>query len=369
MLTGRVTRSPAGTAPNRAPNSFPNAATKPASNRSVSAPTAAAAAFATDGGPGTGAGLVSGDAVALDTRVARAGSRAVARGLDLLISLVIAGIGWLAIGIVDLNGGGMDTALLVALQITVAVVALVVFPVWWETAGRGRTPGKAAMGLRAVREDGGPITFLHALTRTMVGLTAEWPGLLPPFTWIASLSCMVANPQGRRIGDIAAGTMVIHDRPPVVWGWVPAIPAHLTAWAATLDLTGLGDDLALAVRQFLVRVRFLDKKSAVRIGTALTAEVVGRVRPLPPDGISGRDYLAAVLGERHRRSVSRLARSRGATVSVWPELARLTGTQTLPGPALPSLPGTPGMPNPALPNLTGTPSPALPGLRPAAPAD
>jgi hypothetical protein len=158
----------------------------------------------------------------------------------------------------------------------------------------------------------------------MVGIAAEVPGLLPPLTWFASIGTMMANPAGKRLGDIAAGTIVIHDRTAQSWGWVPAMPPNLESWAAVLDLTGLPNDLALAVRNYLSRNRSLREPARTRLGIELTAEVAACVSPLPPAGTPGWAYLAAVLAERHRRAARRIIRNRAVTANLWPELMQLT---------------------------------------------
>lgn len=297
--------------------------------------------------------FVSGDAVALDLRVARLGSRGLARLIDLMVQLaLIAAL--VLIGTAIAAVAGLDEALLATVQVITAVTAFIGYPVLMQTLTRGRTFGKLALGLRVVRDDGGHVRFRHALTRELVGVASEWPGLLPPLTWFASLWCMLASPRSKRLGDVAAGTIVIHDRTPVLWGWIPTMPPHLRGWAASLDMTGVSDDLALAIRQYLVRYRFLHGPSRVRLGAALTAEVVARITPMPPGGISGGDFLAAVLAERHLRSVRRLTRARASTAVVWPELAMLTG------PAYPYMP---------IPPVGWPPAPGQPiMLRPPAPA-
>jgi uncharacterized RDD family membrane protein YckC len=108
------------------------------------------------------------------------------------------------------------------------------------------------LGLRVVRDDGGPVTFRQALARGLVGVAIEWPGLIaPPLTWLATIWVMIASPQGKRIGDHVAGTVVIHERTPAAWGWVPRMPPGLAEWATNLDLAGVNDDLALSVRHYL----------------------------------------------------------------------------------------------------------------------
>src|SRR5947199_60122 len=169
-------------------------------------------------------------------------------------------------GFVSAVGPAADRALLEGLSIVMAVVVLVGYPTALETLAGGRTIGKLALGLRVVRDDGGPIRFRHALTRGLVRAALEWPGVLGPLTWVPSLWVMLLNPQGKRLGDLAAGTIVIHDRTPASWGWIPAMPPMLAGWAPTLDLTGLDDQLALAVRHYLARNREICEPSRSRLG-------------------------------------------------------------------------------------------------------
>jgi uncharacterized RDD family membrane protein YckC len=263
--------------------------------------------------------LVSGEAVELEVRVARIGSRALALILDITLQAITLYFLFLAAGIVLLAAGNLaDDALTIAVFTICVVVVLIGYPALSETLFRGRTLGKLALGLRVVRIDGGPIRFRHALTRALVSVTLEWPGLiLAPLTWALSLGTMLAQPQGRRIGDLAAGTMVIHDRTPAAWGWVPRMPPPLARWAALLDLTGLSDELALAVRHFLARNREIKEPARSSLGWALATEVAACTTPPPPPGVPGWAYLAAVLAERHRRAAHRLVAARQISASVW----------------------------------------------------
>src|SRR5207247_5439487 len=214
-----------------------------------------------------------------------------------------------------------DGALVGAGGVVILALVFIGYPTALETLTGGRTLGKLAMGLRVVRDDGGPIRFRHALTRALVRTTLEWPGLLmPPVTWVASLWTMLVNPQGKRLGDLMAGTIVIHERTPASWGWVPAMPPRLAGWAQILDLTGLDDELALAVRHYLARNRQITEPARSRLGYSLAVEVASCTTPPPPRGVPGWAYLAAVLAERHRRAAFQLAANRAATARVWPDL-------------------------------------------------
>jgi uncharacterized RDD family membrane protein YckC len=311
--------------------------------------------------------------VELEVRVARIGSRALALLLDILVQIGLFILLLVATSIVVLlAGAAVDDALFAAVYTVCVVVVLVGYPTAAETIFNGRTLGKAALGLRVVRTDGGPIRFRHALTRALVSVALEWPGLvLAPLTWAVSLGTMLAQPQGRRIGDLAAGTLVIHDRTPAAWGWVPAMPPNLVSWAALLDLTGLSDDLALAVRHYLARNREISEPVRSRLGRALATEVAACTTPPPPPGVPGWAYLAAVLAERHRRAAYRLAAARQVSAAVWgavrPPSAFAPGAATTPGG--PGVPGWPG--GPARPDGSGAAADLRPAaaaaLRPAAP--
>jgi len=271
-----------------------------------------------------GTPFVSGEAVALDVRVARIGSRMLSFLIDLVVQVVLVWVLMIAavFGLSTLDRfAEIDNALVSATLIACLIIAFIGYPVLVTTLTRGRSLGKLALGLRVVRDDGGPIRFRHAFTRTLVGVAVDWPGLiLPPFTWVTCVWTMLVNRDAKRLGDLAAGTIVIHERTPESWGWVPAMPPPLRGWAAALDLSGLDDELALAVRHYLSRNRRIGEPYRSQLGQALAAEVAACTTPPPPPGAPGWAYLAAVLAERHRRAVALLAARRAASAQVWPEL-------------------------------------------------
>ena len=74
---------------------------------------------------------------------------------------------------------------------------------WLNRRADGR---QAVLGLRVVRDDGGPIGFRQALVRGLAGLVLEKPGLLFPLTTVAGLVTMSFSAAEKRIGDMMAGT-------------------------------------------------------------------------------------------------------------------------------------------------------------------
>ncbi len=243
--------------------------------------------------------LVTGEAVALDLRPAALPSRLLAGVIDALLQgLVLLVLSALSTAVsLDLSDAAVQ-----ALGLVVVVAVLIVYPVTFETLLRGRTPGKAAMGLRVVRDDGGPIGFRQALVRGLCGAFLERPGL-SLFT-LAVLTSLL-NDQGKRLGDLLAGTVVLRERISVRGGPVAGMPPPLAGWAAGLDLSAFSDNLALSVRQFLSRTDQLTDSARADLGGRLVRAVTDAVGP-PPPGTPGWAVLSAVLAERRRRETLRL---------------------------------------------------------------
>lgn len=78
----------------------------------------------------------------------------------------------------------------------------------FEWRWRGQTPGKRLLKLRAIREDGRPLTFWEAAARNLIRLFDMFP---PPFYSIGLVS-VFASRTDQRIGDLFAGTIVVRER-------------------------------------------------------------------------------------------------------------------------------------------------------------
>lgn len=240
--------------------------------------------------------LVTGEAVALDVRTAGLASRLLAALIDGLAQLAAL---FLLSFLIGAFGGSGSAASATALGVTAVVTVGLLYPVLFETLMRGRTPGKAAMGLRVVRDDAGPITFRQAFVRGLIGFLVERPGL---FLGSPAVISSVISERGKRLGDIFAGTIVIQERVQASRPVIISMPPPLAAWAATLDLSRLPDDLALSVRTFLTRSPTMTDAARAELGSRLANAVASFVTPEVPPGTPGWAYLAAVLAERRRRA-------------------------------------------------------------------
>ena len=248
--------------------------------------------------------IVTGEAVALELRPAGIGSRGVALVIDLAAQIVLA-IAW--VWAITSVGAAGDEAAVQAVVLTLLVATVLGYPVGFEALWRGRTPGKAVMGLRVVRDDGGPIRFRHAFVRGLVGVVVDRPGIS---SGLLALIPMLTTTRSKRLGDLAAGTVVVQDRVPSRMAPAPVVPMGLAGWAASLDVSGVNDGLALEIRHFLGRAPQLSPTIRDEMGNRLLAQVSAAVGPMPP-GMPPWVYLQTVLAERSRREALRLASNRG----------------------------------------------------------
>ena len=105
---------------------------------------------------------------------------------------------------------------------------IVVLPTAVETASRGRSLGKLALGLRVVRDDGGAIGFRHAFIRALTGVVEI-------YLTFGGLAVLVGflNPSSKRLGDLLAGTHAQVERVPKLPSTAFGVPPELVGWAAT----------------------------------------------------------------------------------------------------------------------------------------
>ena len=252
---------------------------------------------------GAGSGLVTGDAVVVDLRLAKLPSRTLAFIIDLSLQI----IALVALTFLLGSTSAFADQVLTVVMFFVATIAVIVgYPVATETLTHGRTVGKLAIGLRVVRDDGGAIRFRHALARGLVAVVE----IYLCFGAIAVITSLL-SPEGKRVGDYLAGTVVVRERAPRPSAGQWSLPPSLQAWAASLDLSRLQPATALSARQFLVRAASLKDESRTALGRSIAEEMFAQVSPPPPVGVSPEIYLSAVLAERSRRGVAAQAPALG----------------------------------------------------------
>jgi uncharacterized RDD family membrane protein YckC len=243
--------------------------------------------------------MVTPEAVALEFRTANLGSRILAYLLDMA---VVAGgvlVGLLAVALI---GQASDAVVPDWVALT---IVLVLVPGWWlgyfiafETLWRGRTPGKAALGLRVVTREGAPVRFRHAAIRALLGLV----DFLVLGGFFAVVFILLTR-DNQRLGDLVAGTLVLRERSalvaPAPVSFAP--PPGLEAYTATLDPSRVGTEEYLAVRTFLARAASLPSGPRSALALQLANPLAGKLRPPPPAGISPEAYLRCVAAAHQQR--------------------------------------------------------------------
>ncbi|TQN30440.1 putative RDD family membrane protein YckC [Haloactinospora alba] len=243
--------------------------------------------------------LVTGEAVVLDLRPAGFATRMAALFCDVIVQLaLLLGATFLTLWVSQ----GLDGAATAAVQIGLMVLILVGYPVAFETATRGRSLGKMALGLRVVGMDGSPERFRQALARALAAAVEIWT-----LSGILALLSSLANRDGRRVGDFLAGTLVTAERVPRPAEADVTMPPHLAAWAYTAELSQVGPDAAAMARQYVLRLGELTEESRHTLGSQVADVVARSVSPPPPPGTPPEDFLAAVLAERRRREEEKIA--------------------------------------------------------------
>ena len=147
--------------------------------------------------------------------VAGIGSRFVALLIDHLIQfftllLILFGIALLPGDNHAAKAAEMDTATKwVLAAITFIIFCLMVgYFALFEAFWHGQTPGKHVMKLRVIKDSGRQITLFEALARNLL----RFIDLLPNF-YLAGVITMLCNRKNKRLGDLAAGTLVVHELP------------------------------------------------------------------------------------------------------------------------------------------------------------
>jgi len=235
--------------------------------------------------PDTDLVVATPERVSFDYQVAGLATRGIAQILDLLILAgVLFAVYFFALFEV---GMGQDT---VGGLVAIIGSFVVIFGYHWacEAFWSGQTIGKKVFRLRAVGDRGEPMTFFQAGIRNIVRIVD-----FLPYGYGVGLVVLFINGKGKRLGDLAAGTIVVKDsdyvalwqipggRPtdapppaedpsPPAWG-VPSALAFVPATPGELALRRLDPDLRRFVSSYARR--------RPELPPALRAQLAGAVQP------------------------------------------------------------------------------------------
>lgn len=224
------------------------------------------------------------EVVTIEYAVAGLGSRCLAATVDTVLILVLqAALGAVLVAMAG-AGGGVDAAFT---SLALAIWAVLAFALLWgyylafDLAWSGQSPGRRLFGLRVIREGGRPIDFGASAIRNLVR-----PMDFLPFGYGLGVLVIFADPRARRLGDLAAGTLVVREGhalslDEVARGAAPApVPPRAPDAPAAPMLSNLHlarpDDYDLA-QEFLRRRADLSLERRARLAADLAAGLRSRL--------------------------------------------------------------------------------------------
>ena len=206
------------------------------------------------------------EGVALHLRCAGPVPRAMAWGIDFMVRM--AGVGTVTSLLGLLGEAGVGVAL---------VVMFVVYwgyPVAFEVWNDGQTPGKRALGLKVVNDNGTPVTWVPSVVRNLMRTVDMLPA-----GYGFGLGTMLLDPSGRRLGDHVAGSLVVYAerapaRPPapVAIAQRPPVPLQADEQRALIAYAERAPQASAERQQELAEL--LEPLTGVR-GPAAVATLLG----------------------------------------------------------------------------------------------
>jgi uncharacterized RDD family membrane protein YckC len=232
------------------------------------------------------------EGVEVELVLAGLGSRFVARLLDSLVQFGII----FALGIA---AAGVHSGWVLGFMIVLDFATLFVYDILFEVLASGRTPGKRASGLRVVRSGGQPVGFLASLIRNVLRLV----DFLPTLYLLGSIMIVVSR-YNQRLGDLAAGTLVVRERDarPQTAGWTswsrPTVPLDAVAgW----DVSAVTPAEVAAARAFLDRRLTLPPDARQRLAWELALRIGSKVTGIPQGAHPEYVLEGIVVAKDHRQ--------------------------------------------------------------------
>ncbi len=224
--------------------------------------------------------------VELAYEVAGLGSRFMAALVDGAIQAAVVAAAWIAAGLggvlaqrVTAEWFGLrgSTAMMAMLGLMVLLLFVVTwgYYVFFELVWNGQSPGKRVMGIRVMTTGGQAITLTHSLIRNLVRLVD-----MLPTSYALGIVVMLLNSRAQRLGDLAAGTVVVKERSAPSPRMLPDLAADL-ALPPQQAAAFTAEDVALA-RDFLLRRADLEPARRRELAEQIAGRLRARLDPTIP---------------------------------------------------------------------------------------
>jgi len=168
------------------------------------------------------------------------------------------------------------------------------FEIFWN----GQTPGKRLVRLRVISDSGRPITVYEAVVRNLLRIIDQLPGL-----YVVGIISVFLTARNKRLGDIVAGTVVVHEK--AVQDSQPDFAAAAPSTAPSAGLQITAEELEL-IERFLQRRYDLSPEVRRQSAEQIAARLRARLGAAQDGAASPEDYLESLA--RQKRDSAGLGR-------------------------------------------------------------
>ena len=244
------------------------------------------------------------------------------RFIALLVDTLIWGAGLVMLGLIL---WALSPALAafstLSYQWAVAIFTFTLFLLNWgyftlfEAFNNGRTPGKRIARIRVIQQSGRPIGVIESMARNFVRFVDQIP-----FFYAVGVVTMFATRQHQRLGDLAAGTLVVRDRPQETPLWAdsstrtftlhatpaaaPAPEPHMAVVLPSNGIAKLSSSDLVVLENFFSRRLDLPLATREAIALRMVAAIQAKSGIEAPREVSPETFLEAVA--RDLRDVARM---------------------------------------------------------------
>lgn len=218
--------------------------------------------------------------------------------LFVLMLLFFLGLGFLRQGLGYNPLQGLPALLVVALGVIFFFLVLNGYFIFFEALWSGQTPGKRAMKIRVLREDGRPVGFYEVMVRNVLRLA----DILPVYYALGALVMLISK-KNQRLGDYAAGTVVIKERRQQVPASGPRtrleVKPHLETLPQPQVQVVLSAEEQTMVINFLRRRFELEPAARAQLAQRLALPLAQRLNLPQPMNLSYEAFLEWAAGVRN----------------------------------------------------------------------
>jgi uncharacterized RDD family membrane protein YckC len=239
---------------------------------------------------------------AIEFPLAGIGSRFLAIAIDLLLRVAFLTVLGIIVGLFGL--GGMLSNM--RWQWTIAALIIAYFFLetgyfaFFEVIWNGQTPGKRWTHLRVIKDSGRAVGVPDAILRNLMRII----DYLPSFYGVGVVTILISG-ENKRLGDYAAGTVVVHEKPMqgagFLWAGTSGQSSGQTQPQAVSQLPLLTLDELQSVEAFLERRASLDYDVRRSMAWQI-AERIGEPRSVPPEARPDSEQFLEALAEQRRQS-------------------------------------------------------------------